>query len=135
MAKKGTQKRPNLSVLGVNDPLTENFQNSAPKEFTSTPIHVSVPKNIKIHRPEMLKVVRGLVHKKVTRQSASEDLLWRPLDRSRSNFTWPPPLRDDCVCQVSSRSVKFARSYCLESSLASLQYGLKAYGLQAIIII
>ena len=44
------KKRHFFQFLGVNDPLTEKFQNSAPKGFSRTPIHVGSPRDV-LRRP------------------------------------------------------------------------------------
>jgi len=46
-----------------NDPLRENFQNSVPKGFTNSPIHVLFANFVKFDRSEIGKVVRYLPDK------------------------------------------------------------------------
>jgi len=53
-----------FAFFGKNDPLRENFQNSVPKEFITTPINVLCSNFVKFGGQKIGKVVRYLPDKK-----------------------------------------------------------------------
>jgi len=98
----------NLRFL-KKDPLRGNFQNSVPKGFIATPIHVLCVNFVKFGRPEIGKVVRCLPDKNKNKNSPRCRCRFCA-DRAQ-NLPGPAPDNVLRVLQISSKSVHFRRSY------------------------
>ena len=96
-------KSVNFWLFWKNDPLRGNLQNSVPKGFTTSPIHVLCVNFVKFGRPEIGKVVRYLPDKKKQKFAS--------LSRSRfcavCGQSLPGPTSDKTVLHIHPNQFTF----------------------------